>query len=83
MDLGEQPKAISPLEVEERGQVDVGGLGTRLHEQLDEAQVELWLEGVLECALESHLHLHRLPLRQQGRVLQHVLKDVHATPLCN
>eukprot|EP00964_Phaeocystis_antarctica_P045259 scaffold26043_cov61-Phaeocystis_antarctica.AAC.4 len=83
LDAGEQPKAISPLEIEERGQVDFGGLGAPLHEQLDKAQVKSRLDGVLERALEGHLHLHWLPLRQQVRVLQHVLEDVHAAPLHN
>ena len=82
-DLDKQPKAISTLELKERGQVDVSRLGASQHEQFDEAQVKLWLEGVLKCALEGHLHLHRLPLRQQVWVLEHILKDVHAAPLCN
>ena len=84
LDVGEQAKEIPPLEmIEERGQVDVGGLGARLHEQLNEAQVEVGLDGVLERALKGHLHLHRLPLRQQFWVLQHALEDVHAAPLRN
>ena len=82
VDPVKEPKFIL-LEGKERGQVDIGGLGAMLHEQLDQAQVKLGLEGVLERALEGHLHLHRLPLGEQFWVLEHVLEHVHATPLCN